>query len=188
MGGARAGLGGAGGARALGRVSGAIPLALGVAIGDLGWVLLALLGMAWVLSLYGDLLVVLRWLAALVFLVMGVLLLRATAPVPGGDSRLMRPGFWPGLAVGLAAVIGNPKAILFYMGFLPGFFDLGALSAADILAILAVAAAVPMIGNLLLIFGLEKARALLQSDRARMRLNQGSGALLILVGLAIPFV
>lgn len=176
-------------ARALsGGFRGAIPLALGVAIGDLGWVLLALLGMAWVLSLYGDLLVVLRWLAALVFLVMGVLLLRATAPVPGGDSRLTRPGFWPGLAVGLAAVIGNPKAILFYMGFLPGFFDLGALSAADILAILAVAAAVPMIGNLLLIFGLEKARALLQSDRARMRLNQGSGALLILVGLAIPFV
>ncbi|RRH70234.1 LysE family translocator [Falsigemmobacter faecalis] len=176
-------------ARALsGGFRGAVPLALGVAIGDLGWVLLALLGMAWVLSVYGDLLGVLRWLAALVFLVMGVLLLRSKAAAPGADSRLTRPGFWPGLAVGLAAVIGNPKAILFYMGFLPGFFDLGALTGADILAILVVAAAVPMIGNLALIFGLEKARALLQSERARLRLNRGSGALLILVGLAIPFV
>jgi threonine/homoserine/homoserine lactone efflux protein len=31
-----------------------------------------------------------------------------------------------GLSVGFAAVIGNPKAILFYMGALPGFFTLEA--------------------------------------------------------------
>ena len=40
------------------------------------------------------------------------------------DSRLTRPGRWAGFAAGVAAVIGNPKAILFYMGVLPGFFDL----------------------------------------------------------------
>jgi threonine/homoserine/homoserine lactone efflux protein len=28
-------------------------------------------------------------------------------------------------SVGVAAVIGNPKAILFYMGALPGFFCAG---------------------------------------------------------------
>jgi threonine/homoserine/homoserine lactone efflux protein len=29
-----------------------------------------------------------------------------------------------GFLAGLAAILANPKAILFYMGMLPGFFDL----------------------------------------------------------------
>lgn len=163
------------------------PLAVGVAIGDLLWPLCALLGLSWVLSVYGDLLSVMRWIAALVFITMGVLLIRKPAVKPGTDSRLTRPGVWAGLSVGLAAVIGNPKAILFYMGFLPGFFDLGQITGWDIVAILAVSTVVPMVGNLLLALFLDRARALLQSPKALARMNTGSGVLLILVGLVIPF-
>jgi threonine/homoserine/homoserine lactone efflux protein len=57
---------------------------------------------------------------------MGILLIRARSRHAERDSRLTRPGAWAGFAVGVAAVIGNPKAILFYMGALPGFFDLRA--------------------------------------------------------------
>lgn len=176
-------------ARALsGGLRGALPLAVGVALGDLLWPLLAILGLSWVVSLYGEILVVLRWLAAAVFIVMGFLLLRSAAPEPGSDSRLTRPGIWAGFSVGLAAVIGNPKAILFYMGFLPGFFVLGSLTPVDVAAIISISAFVPMLGNIALILCLEKARAALQSPRARLRMAQGSGLLLILVGLIIPFV
>jgi hypothetical protein len=35
---------------------------------------------------------------------------------------------WAGFLAGLAVILGNPKAILFYMGMLPGFFDLRALT------------------------------------------------------------
>ncbi|WP_245298951.1 LysE family translocator [Pseudotabrizicola sediminis] len=175
-------------ARALsGGMAGAWPLAVGVALGDLIWPLCAILGLAWVLSLYGDLLEVLRWLAAGVFLVMGVLLLRKPASVPGTDSRMTRPGVWAGLSVGLAAVIGNPKAILFYMGFLPGFFDLSRVTGWDIAAILLVSAVVPMLGNLGLALFLDRARRLLQSPAALRRLNVVSGGLLIAVGCVIPF-
>ena len=126
-------------ARALsGGMSGAWPLAVGVALGDLIWPLCAILGLAWVLSLYGDALAVMRWIAAGVFIVMGIVLIRAPAKTPGTDSRMTRPGLWAGFSVGVAAVIGNPKAILFYMGFLPGFFDLSRITTPDILAILAI--------------------------------------------------
>jgi threonine/homoserine/homoserine lactone efflux protein len=84
-------------------------------------------------------------------------------------------------------VIGNPKAILFYMGFLPGFFDLGRVTVPDILAILAISAIIPMIGNLGLALFLDRARQLLSSPAAVRRMNVGSGILLILVGLVIPF-
>lgn len=175
-------------ARALsGGMAGAWPLAVGVALGDLVWPLCAILGLAWVLSLYGDALAVLRWVAAGVFVVMGLLLIRKPAAAPGTDSRMTRPGIWAGFSVGVAAVIGNPKAILFYMGFLPGFFDLGRVNALDIAAILAISALVPMVGNLGLALFLDRARRLLQSPAAVRRLNIGSGVLLILVGLVIPF-
>jgi threonine/homoserine/homoserine lactone efflux protein len=176
-------------ARALsGGMSGAWPLAVGVALGDLVWPLCAILGLAWVLSLYGDALAVMRWIAAAVFIGMGVMLIRAPARPPGTDSRMTRPGIWAGFSVGVAAVIGNPKAILFYMGFLPGFFDLSRITPPDIGAILAVSAIVPLIGNLGLALFLDRARRLLQSPRAIGRLNLGSGLLLISVGVVIPFV
>jgi threonine/homoserine/homoserine lactone efflux protein len=162
-----------------GGMAGAWPLAVGVALGDLIWPLCAILGLAWVLSVYGDALEMLRWIAAGVFIVMGLLLIRAPSRPPSADSRMTRPG--------MAAVIGNPKAILFYMGFLPGFFDLSTVTVPDIAAILAVSAIVPMLGNLALAFFLDRARRLLQSPKAIARLNIGSGVLLILVGLVIPF-
>jgi threonine/homoserine/homoserine lactone efflux protein len=87
----------------------------------------------------------------------------------------------------VAAVIGNPKAILFYMGFLPGFFDLGRITAPDIVAILAISMLVPTLGNLCLALFLDRARRLLSSPEALRRMNIGSGLLLILVGLVIPF-
>ena len=176
-------------ARALsGGMAAAWPLAVGVAIGDLVWPLTAILGLSWITSVYGDILSTLRWVAAAVFIAMGILLIRKQTTDLSADSRLTRPGIWAGFTVGVAAVIGNPKAILFYMGALPGFFDLGSLSTPDIVAIIAVSAFVPMVGNLGLAYFLDRARRLLASPQAVRKLNAGSGVLLIAVGLVIPFV
>jgi threonine/homoserine/homoserine lactone efflux protein len=118
---------------------------------------------------------------------MGVMLIRSPATRLEGDSRLTRPGLWAGFSVGVAAVIGNPKAILFYMGILPGFFDLARVGALDIACILAISALVPMLGNLGLALFLDRVRQVLQSPKALRRLNIGSGGVLIFVGCVIPF-
>lgn len=176
-------------ARALsGGFRAAWPLAVGVALGDLVWPLAAILGLSWIESVYGDFLSLLRWVAAAVFLVMGVLLIRKPAATLSADSRLTRPGLWAGFSVGVAAVIGNPKAILFYMGALPGFFDLGRLTTADIAAIIAISALIPMMGNLGLALFLDRARRLLSSPESVHRLNVISGCLLIAVAAVIPFL
>lgn len=176
-------------ARALsGGFAAAWPLAVGVALGDLIWPLAAILGLSWIESAYGDFLQLLRWAAAAIFLVMGVLLIRKPAATLNADSRLTRPGMWAGFTVGVAAVIGNPKAILFYMGALPGFFTLERLTAPDIALIIAISALIPMAGNLGLALFLDRARQLLSSPESVRRLNVGSGILLIAVGLAIPFL
>lgn len=171
-----------------GGMAAAWPLAVGVALGDLVWPLAAILGLSWIVSSYGDALSLLRWVAALIFLVMGIMLIRKPATAPDADSRLTRPGLWAGFTVGLAAVIGNPKAILFYMGALPGFFTLETLTPVDIALIIAISALIPMAGNLGLALFLDRARQLLSSPENLRRMNLGSGILLIGVGLAIPFV
>ena len=176
-------------ARALsGGFAAAWPLAIGVAIGDLVWPLAAILGLSWIESVYGDVLSVLRWVAAMVFIVMGYMLIRKPAASLSADSRLTKPGRWAGFSVGVAAVIGNPKAILFYMGALPVFFALGSLNAIDIALIIGLSGAIPMAGNLGLALFLDRARALLSRPEQVRKLNLISGCLLVAVGLVIPFL
>ena len=85
-------------------------------------------------------------------------------------------------------ILGNPKAILFYMGVLPGFFDLTKVVPMDIIAIVVVSISIPLLGNLTLAIFVSKARAFLQPPRTVRRLNTVSGMLLIAVRLVIPFV
>ena len=165
------------------------PLAVGVTLGDCLWPLLAIFGMSWVLSVYGDFLHVLRWVAAGTFFVMGVLLIGKSGALMSADSTLTRPGRLAGFLTGVAAVIGNPKAILFYMGVLPGFFgDLSLLRGPDIAAILLVSVTVPLAGNLVLALFLDRVRLLLSSPSRVQMLNRVSGGLLIVVAIILPFV
>ena len=161
------------------------PLAVGVTIGDLMWPALAIFGLSWIVSVYAGFLHALKIVAAITFFVMGILLIRKSGNLMGADSKLTRPGRVAGFMTGVAAVIGNPKAILFYMGVLPGFFDLTRLNGQDTTAILAVSVAVPLAGNLALALFLDKARTLLSSPEKVQSLNRFSGILLILVGIAI---
>lgn len=157
------------------------PLAVGVALGDLFWPLAAIFGLSWVASVYGDFMTVLRWVAVAIFLVMGWLLIRNAGKPISTDSRLTRPGRFAGFAAGIAVILGNPKAILFYMGVLPGFFDLTRLTWVDVTAILAVSAIIPMAGNLMFALMVDRVRRLLSSPQALRRLNVTAGVLLIAV-------
>lgn len=163
----------------------AVPLAVGVALGDLMWPLAAIFGLSWIVSLYGDVLGLMRWIAVAVFIVMGVQLIRHAQRDLSTDSRLTRPGRWAGFTAGVAVILANPKAILFYMGVLPGFFDLTQITGADIALILAISALIPMVGNLAVAALIGKARAFLRSPAAVARTNRIAGGLLVAVGLAI---
>ncbi|MEL6883346.1 MAG: LysE family translocator [Pseudomonadota bacterium] len=162
------------------------PLALGVVVGDALWSLLAIFGITWLLSVFGGVLELLKWVAAGIFILMGALVIRSADKAIGTDSRLTRPGMWAGFAAGLAVILGNPKAILFYMGMLPGFFDLTRLTVLDVLVIVALSMIVPLFGNLVMAGFIDRARRLVSSPIALRRMNLAAGALLILVGLVIP--
>lgn len=170
-----------------GGFQGAWPLALGVAVGDVVWPLLAILGLAWITSEYDVALTALRWLACGFFLYLGWSVLRSADRAISTDNRLTRPGMLAGFMAGVVAILGNPKAILFYMSVLPGFFDLSAVTTPDILVICALSIVVPLIGNLCFAYGVDRIRGVLMTRGTMRRLNLTAGWLLIAVGLILPF-
>ncbi|SLN14006.1 Leucine efflux protein [Aquimixticola soesokkakensis] len=163
------------------------PLALGVVIGDIMWPLLAILGVTWLVSTFDHFLLIMRFVAAAMFLFMGVMLIRKADRTISSDSSLTRPGRLAGFLAGLAVIIGNPKAILFYMGILPGFFDLGSLKTPDIIVICAISGLVPLSGNLIIAGSVHRVRRILTTPRAMRKMNLIAGGLMIAVGLVIPF-
>ena len=173
-------------ARAMsGGFAAAWPLAVGVTVGDALWPLMAIYGLSWIVGQFSQFMVVMQWVAAATFVVMGALLIRHAGKGISSDNRLTKPGRMAGFATGVAVVIGNPKAILFYMGVLPGFFDLTRVAAPDIAAIIALSIAIPLTGNLLLAASIDRARRLLTSPAALRRMNLTAGGLMIAVGVVI---
>ncbi len=174
-------------ARALsGGFHSAWPLALGVVVGDVIWPLVAIFGVSYLVSVYADFMVVLKIIGAIMFVVMGVQLVRKPiATLGASDTRLTRPGMWAGFIAGVLVILSNPKAILFYMGALPSFFDFRTITVWDMVAICSISLIVPLLGNVALAAMVDRMRVFLASPEAIRRLNLVSGVLLIGVGLLI---
>lgn len=162
------------------------PLALGVALGDVIWPLVAIFGVSAIVAVYADFLIALRWAAAGILVFMGLALIRYSSKLKlEGDGALTRPGFWPGFVAGFLAVIANPKASLFYMALLPTFFDFTTIRVGDIVLICFISLLVPLLGNLTLGLFVGRVRRFLRTPEAVRRVNTGAGVALIGVGLAI---
>jgi threonine/homoserine/homoserine lactone efflux protein len=169
-----------------GGLNGAVPLAAGVAIGDIIWPTLAIAGSAALAASYANLLLYLKYLAVILFVVLGINLINnQNSKVSSQNLKLIKSSELAGFTAGLLVIIGNPKAALFYLGILPGFFNLSRLTITDCIAIALVSSLIPFLGNLALAVMVEKSREILSSEAAMRRLNILSGCLLIFVGLLI---
>lgn len=163
------------------------PLALGVAVGDIVWPLAAIIGVSWLVSEFEGVMLTLRYVASVTFLGMGISVLVNSKKKIAENRTLTKPGKLAGFLAGLFVILANPKAILFYMGMLPGFFDLSQITGIDLLPILFLSFSVPLIGNLAFAGLIGRARGILTTPRAMQRSNQIAGSLLICVALIIPF-
>ena len=162
-----------------------VPLAVGVVIGDVIWPLVAIFGITAITSVYAGFLTVLKWAGAALFVFMGYLLIKHADKSITENKALTAPGMWAGFSAGLLAIAANPKAILFYLGLLPGFFDMTKLTGWDIAVILLASAIVPFVGNLTLAAFMEGVRRFLQSPSALRRTNIWAGVAMIGVGVFI---
>ncbi len=165
----------------------AVPLAAGVAVGDMLWPLLAIFGLAAIAEVWGQMMQVLHYVGAGILIWMGWRLIarprEALAASP--DPALMRRDGWRTFTAGLLVNLGNPKSIFFFMGLLPAFFHIASLAPLDIVVIVAMSAAVPFAGNLIWAAAVQSARRLLGTPRMLRRVDRISGGALIGAGTYI---
>lgn len=163
----------------------AISLALGVSLGDFLWPIVVFFGLGFLVSLYSEILILFRYLAAIILTIMGIQTILNSRKKLRLNSRLTKSGFFAGFSAGFIAVTANPKASLFYLTLLPSFFNFDTINFFDIMIISIVSFSVPMIGNILMILFLSKVRTFLSSPNSVRITNVVSGVLLIGVGVII---
>ena len=162
-----------------------ISLALGVSLGDMLWPFVVYFSLSLLISLYSDILLIFRYFASFVLVLMGLQIIYLRNKALGEDHRLTKSGFIAGFYAGFIAVTANPKASLFYMTLLPSFFNFELIGILDVCLISLLSFSIPMIGNILMILFVTKIRSLLYSPYAIRMTNLISGILLVFVGLSI---
>ena len=162
-----------------------ISLALGVSLGDMLWPFVVYFSLGLLISVYSDILLVFRYFASFVLILMGLQIIYARNKALSEDHRLTKSGFIAGFYAGFIAVTANPKASLFYMTLLPGFFNFELIGLLDVCLVSLLSFSVPIIGNILMILFVAKVRSLLSSPYAVSVTNLISGILLIFVGISI---
>jgi threonine/homoserine/homoserine lactone efflux protein len=105
---------------------------LGMILGDIVFILLAVSGLSLLAERYIFVLDLLNSGGAAYLLWLGVQLWR-TSPVRSADrsDAAATDSLFSSLLTGLLITFGNPKAILFYVSFLPAFIDLRAVTLLD---------------------------------------------------------
>ena len=162
-----------------------ISLALGVSLGDMLWPFVVYFSLSLLISLYSDILLIFRYVASFVLILMGLQIIYLRNKTVSEDHRLTKSGFIAGFYAGFIAVTANPKASLFYLTLLPGFFNFELIGIIDVCLISLLSFSIPMIGNILMILFVAKVRSLLSSPYAIRMTNLISGILLVFVGISI---
>src|SRR5690242_16457565 len=129
-------------ARALGGgFSSAVPMIIGILVGDLIYLIFALFGLAAIATYFGPIFIVVRWAGALYLLYIAWQFWMAK---PGAEQLGPRAGESWGrtFASGFALTMGNPKTIVFYLALLPTVVPLDrpitAVGAAELTVIIVV--------------------------------------------------
>ncbi|MBE9175760.1 LysE family translocator [Synechocystis salina LEGE 06155] len=153
---------------------------LGVVLGDIIFILIALWGLAFLQGAMGDFFVVLRYIAAIYLTWLGINTFRAKVNnqnLTKVDAKSLSSSFSAGLLITLA----DQKAVLFYLGFLPTFVDVNNMTYLD--AIVIILTAILAVGGVKLFYAFlaHQSRQLISTRNKRI-INYLAGTLMISVG------
>jgi len=88
---------------------------------------------------------------------------------------------------GLSITLGNPKVILFYLGFLPTFVDLNALNGLDILSIAFIVFFILGAVMSFYAYSASRVRQLFRNKRLQKQMNQVAGSVMIGTGSVLLY-
>jgi threonine/homoserine/homoserine lactone efflux protein len=159
----------------------AVPVVIGIVVGDLIFLLLAIYGLSVIAETFGSLFTVIKYLGGGYLIWLGIKLWRSNPVKSDITESKSQSGKYSFLG-GLSITLGNPKVILFYLGFLPTFVDLNMLSSIDVAVVAFVVSLV--LGSVMLFYAFtaSRARQLFKSESAQNKMNKTAGSVMICTG------
>lgn len=157
---------------------------LGIVAGDYVFIVLTVSGLVALANTMGSFFVILKYLGAAYLIWLAISLWRAE--VHSGDIQGVKDfSFISNFLTGLFTTLGNPKAILFYIGFFPTFLDLSTISVLDVSLILFIATIA--IGSVKLgyAFVASNTRRLISSPRAQKSTNRVASCIMACSGILL---
>ena len=100
---------------------------IGILVGDLVFLMLAIYGLSAIAETMGDLFVVVKYLGGAYLIWFGLGLWRARSTTVEVEE-IQETSWVSNFLCGLTITLGDPKAILFYLSFLPAFLDVTRVS------------------------------------------------------------
>ncbi|OUS30717.1 hypothetical protein A9Q98_04215 [Thalassotalea sp. 42_200_T64] len=159
-------------------------MAMGIVLGDYIFIILALFGLSALAEVMGTTFFIIKYISAAYLIWLGYNLLRSKASSvdieASKDSSL-----FSNFIAGLLITLGNPKAILFYVGFSPAFINFGNVSNYDV-ALIMVAATLAF-GSVNLCYALLAIRAkrVFKSANATTIINKTAGTIMVSTGALV---
>jgi threonine/homoserine/homoserine lactone efflux protein len=161
----------------------ALPMAVGVALGDFTAMTLSMLGIGALLAASATVFTALKWVGAAYLVYLGIKLFRAGGRLDAEPRTDATPAVRMMAHAWLVTAL-NPKSITFFVAFLPQFLDRNA----DFLTQMVIFESTFLVLAFLNAFGYAlvaaRARALVRNERAIRIFNRAGGTLLIGAGVA----
>ncbi len=158
---------------------------IGIVLGDLVYLLMAIFGMGLVAQKLGAGFMILKWIGAAYLIYLGIKCWRT--PLPPADQTKMpqEKGIFKTFFAGLCLSLGNPKLIAFYCGFLPGFVNLQELTGTGVIII--ACTIIPTVLSVLLSYAWlgAKGREVIRSPKVWKIANRCAGSVLVGSGVAV---
>ena len=157
---------------------------LGIVLGDIIFLLLAIFGLSAIASILGDFFIIVKYLGGVYLLFLGYKILsskESETNLKGVKELSWKKNFLSGFLITLS----NPKVILFYLGFLPTFVNLQTLSVSDILIISFIVTFVLASVMLFYAYSASGARNLFKSKSSKRKMNLLAGSVMISAGAAL---
>ncbi len=170
---------------ASGGVRGALGPIAGIHFGNFIWYGLSAVGLIALVAAAPDFFAIIRWLGVGYLLWMGWKMIRADAESAARKGKKVAPGFWPGFGSGLAVHMSNPKALLFYISFVPQFIDPDGSISLQILILAGVTIVTESIGMFTYAWVAAAASRKAAGRFAGLSIARIAGTILILVALGM---
>ena len=163
----------------------AILLIIGVVVGDIIFLLLALYGLNFIAQILGEFFIFIRYMGAVYLIYLGYKIWNLDICLTNiKNSRVSwRANFFTGLLITLS----NPKVIIFYLTFLPAFIDLTKLTTADVFIVVMVVASTLFIVLLGYAYMATKAKGFIINKSALSYLNKVLAAAIVVAGFLVIF-